>query len=551
MIQIQNPVLKGFHADPAICRVGDTFYIAVSTFEWFPGVLIYRSENLRDWELAGRPLDRLSQLNMAGNPSSGGIWAPCLSHADGKFWLIYTDVKNWAGTPPEYSNGFKDSHNYLVTADSVDGPWSEPVYMNSSGFDPSLFHDDDGRKWFVNMIWDYRPGKNSFAGIVLQEYSHEKKELLGPRKNIFLGSSLALTEAPHVYKRNGWYYLMTAEGGTSYSHAVTLARSRDIRGPYELHPQTPLLSSVTDWTAFQKAEAEGADISTALCEGLQKAGHGSMVPVSDSEWVLAHLCGRPLPGSLSCPLGRETALQRLTWRDDDWPWPESSVPQTVVNFKDMSDTPDAAPSAPYTWRDDFDSAEAAPELQSLRVPLDERVDLKAKPGWLCLLGAESPESRFRQSLLARRVQHFSWSAETRMQFDPEDFQQFAGLIVRYDERNQYILRMHAGDKSRFELGLIVYDAGTIDLPLGENEKILDSNEVYLGVDVHEASLQFRWSSDGSNWQPIGPVLDASKLSDEYAMPLGFTGTFVGISCFDTSGRNTPAYFDYLEYNEKT
>ncbi|AFG37459.1 glycoside hydrolase family 43 protein [Spirochaeta africana] len=549
MNQIQNPVLKGFHADPAICRVGDTFYIAVSTFEWFPGVLIYRSSNLRDWELAGRPLERVSQLNMAGNPSSGGIWAPCLSYADGRFWLIYTDVKNWAGAPPEYSNGFKDAHNYLVTAETVAGPWSDPIYMNSSGFDPSLFHDDDGRRWFVNMIWDYRPHRNSFAGIVLQEYNHREQKLVGPVQNIFTGSPLKLTEAPHLYKRNGWYYLMTAEGGTSYSHAVTLARSPNIEGPYELHPQTPLLSSVADWQAFRQAETNGGDIIPALCTGIQKAGHGSMAPVSDTVWVLAHLCGRPLPGTLRCPLGRETALQRLVWKDDGWPWPEAAVPQTTVSFPEIGGLPAATEEPPYTWREDFDNAQPAAELQSLRLPLGERADLSINRGWLCLRGAESPESRFRQSLLARRVQHFAWAAETRMRFSPADFQQFAGLVVRYDERTQYILRMHGGDNGQPELGLIVYNDGRIELPLGEQEQPLDSDEVYLGVDVCHADLQFRWSPDGSVWHTIGPVLDASKLSDEYAMPMGFTGAFVGLACFDTSGRKTPAFFDYLAYHE--
>ncbi len=136
---IRNPILPGFNPDPSICRVGGDYYIATSTFEWYPGVQIHHSTDLVNWRLVKRPLDRASQLDMRGNPDSGGIWAPCLSHADGLFWLVYTDVKRLDGN-------FKDAHNYIVTAPAIEGPWSDPVYVNSSGFDPSLFHDDDGTK---------------------------------------------------------------------------------------------------------------------------------------------------------------------------------------------------------------------------------------------------------------------------------------------------------------------------------------------------------------------------------------------------------------------
>jgi xylan 1,4-beta-xylosidase len=150
---IHNPILRGFNPDPSILRVGDDYYIATSTFEWFPGVQIHHSRDLVNWRLLTRPLDRLSQLDMLGNPDSGGIWAPCLSFADGLFYLIFTDVKAWKG------NAYKISHNYLITAPAITGPWSEPIYLNSSGFDPSLFHDDNGRKWLLNI--PRRPCKKS------------------------------------------------------------------------------------------------------------------------------------------------------------------------------------------------------------------------------------------------------------------------------------------------------------------------------------------------------------------------------------------------------
>ena len=242
MPDIKNPILKGFNPDPSILRVGDDYYIATSTFEWFPGVQIHHSRDLKNWRLLTRPLRRASQLNMLGDPDSCGIWAPCLSHDGDQFYLIYTDVKRYGRTSVGGAAGasLRDFHNYMVTAATIDGEWSDPIAMNSSGFDPSLFHDDDGKKWFVNMLWDHRPGQNRFAGIVAQEYSLSERKLVGERVNIFKGTPLGLTEAPHLYKRDGFYYLLTAEGGTAWNHAVTMARSKNLLGPYELHPDTLL-----------------------------------------------------------------------------------------------------------------------------------------------------------------------------------------------------------------------------------------------------------------------------------------------------------------------
>ncbi|OZA72996.1 MAG: glycoside hydrolase 43 family protein, partial [Caulobacter sp. 39-67-4] len=282
---IRNPILPGFNPDTSIVRVGEDYYIATSTFEWFPGVQIHHSRDLVNWRLISRPLNRPSQLNMLGAPDSCGVWAPCLTHSDGLFHLIYTDVKRYGRTTVGGASGasLRDFHNYLVTCDTIDGEWSDPVFLNSSGFDPSLFHDDDGRKWLVNMLWDHRPGRNRFAGIVMQEYSHNARALTGERQVIFEGTPLGLTEAPHIYKRDGWYYLITAEGGTGWNHAVTMARSRDLAGPYELHPDTHILSSRT------RPDAP-----------LQRAGHADLVETPDGQTWAVYLCGRPLPNRGRC-----------------------------------------------------------------------------------------------------------------------------------------------------------------------------------------------------------------------------------------------------------
>src|SRR3712207_6513821 len=190
---IRNPVLPGFNPDPSFLRVGEDYYLATSTFEWYPGVQIHHSRDLVNWRLVAHPLDQAAPLDMRGDPDSCGVWAPCLSHDGERFWLVYTDVKRLDGS-------FKDAHNYITACEAVDGEWSDPWYVNSSGFDPSLFHDDDGRKWFVNMRWDHRRRRSSFDGILLQEYSPAEQRLVGPVRNIFKGSPLGLVEGPHLWK---------------------------------------------------------------------------------------------------------------------------------------------------------------------------------------------------------------------------------------------------------------------------------------------------------------------------------------------------------------
>ncbi|MBA7705873.1 Beta-xylosidase [subsurface metagenome] len=172
---------------------------------------------------------------MLGNPDSCGVWAPCLSYCDGTYYLVYSNVRSFDGV-------WKDTPNYLITTKDIRGEWSDPVKLASSGFDASLFHDDNGRKWYVTLLVDHRRGK-FFGGIDLQEYSEKEKKLTGPVYHIFDGTELGITEGPHLYKLNEYYYLLTAEGGTEYGHAVTLARAKEVTGPYEVHPSNPVLTA--------------------------------------------------------------------------------------------------------------------------------------------------------------------------------------------------------------------------------------------------------------------------------------------------------------------
>lgn len=524
MHDVINPILPGFNPDPCLLRVDRDYYLATSTFEWWPGVRIHHSRDLANWTLAGYALTRKSQLDMRGNPPSCGVWAPALSHADGKFWLVFSDVKA--------CNGYaKDVRNFLVTAPAVDGPWSDPVPLNCSGFDPSLFHDDDGRKWLLNQIWDPRLGCNHFAGISLQEYCPRTRRLLGNSTTIFRGSNLGVTEGPHLYKRDGFYYLVTAEGGTGYTHAVTVARARKLTGPYELSPYHPLLTS-----------------AGALEAPLQKAGHGSLVQTADGSWYLAHLCSRPLGPHRRCILGRETALQAVVWPAGEWPRLAhgGNRPAARLNVPGV----DARPHLP-NFADDFSSPELDPQWNFLREPPDPAwFSLKERCGALRLRGRHSLLSCFDQSLVGIRLMHQKCRVRVGLDFLPAGFQQSAGLVFYYGPGNFHYLLVTGGERGGRELRLLCADNGIYRSPLGSGLRLPDTGTLELSAELHCEDLQFFFAPAGRPRQPAGPVLDATVLSDDRVIEggrWGFTGCFVALCAQDSADSGIPADFTEFVY----
>ena len=536
---IKNPILRGFNPDPSIWRVGEDYYVATSTFEWYPGVQIHHSRDLQNWTLVSRPLDRASQLDMRGDRDSCGVWAPCLSHADGLFWLVYTDMKR-------YDGNYKDSHNYLVTAPAIDGPWSEPIYLNSSGFDPSLFHDGDGRKWVLNMLWDHngirQAGKRGkpgfFAGILLQELDMEQQRLVGPVKNIYSGSEHGLVEGPHILKRDGWYYLITAEGGTGYEHAVTHARARTIDGPYETHPDRHVLTT--------------KDAPDAL---LQRVGHGQLVETPDGQFFHTFLCSRPLPGSRRSPCGRETGIARIELREDGWFYPAGGSPVPPVALEPASATTTRETPEVTTYR--FDGGTLPMDFQWLRSPQPERLfSLDTRPGYLRLHGREAIGSWFEQALIARRQTEWNYSAETLVEFQPETRQQLAGLAAYYNRHQFHYLCIKADPDGNRVLDIQScpgdWPEAHLSFPLDEPLLLPASGPVWLGVDVDGANLDFRYAVEEGQWLSIGPTLDASVLSDEGGRGehACFTGAFVGMAAQDVGGTAHPADFAYFRYENR-
>lgn len=545
-MKIQNPILKGFHPDPSIIRVGEDYYIATSTFEWWPGVRLHHSRDLAHWELICYPLNRTSQLDLKGVGTSQGIWAPCLTYDKGTFYLVYTVVKAF------YCNMY-DTNNYLVTAKDIRGPWSEPVPLNNFGFDPSLFHDDDGRKYMVSMVTDHRVPKKYAGRLVLQEYDPVKKAMTGPIRDIYAVDRIFL-EGPHIFKRNGWYYLFSADTGTGELHGQTIQRSRNVWGPYEMY-RADFMERTDDGEAYSILTSRHRDDIL-----LQKSGHCDLVETQNGEWYAVHLCGRTLgernaqnadkfPGARRYPLGRETSIQKMKWTKDDWlvqdcgEEPQGNTPSEWVEGPGLP----AYPFAEKAVRDDFDCAILDIEYQSLRIPMDEYyLSLTARPGWLRMYGRSGLASQFSQSLIARRWTEFSFHAGVKMEFEPQTFKQLAGLIFWYDTQNYLYLHITYDEELGKVLTILKAENKTYEYLIGYLP-VEAGKPLFLAGDVRNNQIQFSFGYEEPAMEAVGPKFDGSFLSDEACREGWFTGAMVGICCQDMSGFGRYADFDWFEY----
>lgn len=517
---IKNPVLPGFNPDPCMIRVADTYYIAVSSFEWLPGIRVYESKDLVNWDYCTAILT--DQVNLQGNGINCSIWAPQLSYADEQFHLVYTDVKSSV-------RPFKDTHNFLISSPSIYGPWSKPIYLNSSGFDPSLFHDEDGRKWLSNALWDYRletPNKSS--GIVIQEYDPSQEKLIGEAIKIFDRTELGKTEAPHIYKHKGYYYVIMAEGGTGSGHAVTIARSKNVTGPYEVDPDYPMMT------------ASHSPDSTLQC-----AGHASLVETPDGEWYIAHLATRPLQKNYAI-LGRETAIQKVYWDEEGWlrlehggVAPANDVP-APIGFKGERQ------ENHNDFNADFASDSLQPNWNSLRMLPDESwCSLTEAPGKLRIYGGESLHSLFRHHLLGIRQTDFRFRAETKLTFHPNSYLQMAGLLLFLNSEN-YLYAYLTDEDGECVLRMMQSVNGNFSI-LDPAIKVAENNEgveLAITAEAETGYFEYRFSKD-SDWLPLAADLDLTFLSG------GFTGNFIAIASHDMNQyKGCYADFEKFTYQGK-
>ena len=538
---LNNPVLPGFNPDPCICRKDNDYYIAVSTFEWFPGIPVYHSRDMKHWELYTHVLTDDEKTDLKKLPSAKVIWAPCLTYCkeEDLFYVVY-------GIMNSMNARYFDVDNYLITARDIKGPWSEPVYLHSAGFDASILHDDDGRKYIVSLDWETREGYEKPGAICMAEYDPVNKEIKGYPKRIWSGGTdRGCIEAPHLTKRNGYYYIMCAEGGTGYNHCVTMGRSKNVWGKYEGDPKNPVLTSNP---AVSNERHDPDHLKTKYFNPgtlLQKAGHGSYVETSLGEVYLVHLCSRPFVPELRCTLGRETAMQKMYWTGDGWLRMADGT-NIAKEFYEESALEDY-PVCQIPSFDGFDSGTLGNWYYAPRIMPGRFADVKSRPGYVRIYGQESLTSLNKTSILARKLTSVYAVITTKMEFIPEVHQHSAGLILYYDNMNYIYLRKYYSETlAQSALSVIQLENGIKTEFVNTRIPIKDV-PVYLRLVIEGRTSQFSWSYDGISYSGIGIQFDTTKFSDEYCKYGEFTGTMTGIACTDQIKHKHYADFDFFEY----
>jgi alpha-N-arabinofuranosidase len=509
-VGFRNPVLAGSHPDPSICRVGDDYYLVTSTFEYFPGLPIHHSRDLVNWRLIGHAIDRPEQIELDDIAASDGLYAPTIRYAQGTFYVVCTLV-----------GGRGESGNFVVTAKDPAGPWSQPTWLHEAdGFDPSLFFDEDGRSWFCATTQQDDAGHTS---VWVQEFSTEKLHLIGKPAHIWQGAlrGARWAEAPHIYRIDGAYYLLAAEGGTSREHAVVVARSDEITGPYEGCERNPVLTA--------RHLGDGAPVIST--------GHADLVQTPQGQWWAVLLGVRD--GERG-NLGRETFLTSVGW-ERGWPVFNPGVGHVRL-LEEQRPTTDDVPWPATPRCDSFDGPALAPTWLFLRTPREKWWSLTDRAGHLRLrLRPDDLTQRANPSFICRRLQHRSYAVFTSLDFTTESASESAGLAVMHSDA--YQLRFEVAFTDRRVLRVVRRAAGVDELVAEISAK---AGVVRLGIEAAGPSYTFS-VADGSGWATVAHA-DASHLS--YQVAGGFFGAVVGIFATSHGAESTNvADFDTFEYAE--
>jgi xylan 1,4-beta-xylosidase len=506
-----NPVLPGFHPDPSICRVGGDFYLVTSSFEYFPGVPIFHSRDLVHWQPIGHVLTRRSQLSLEGIRSSGGIYAPTLRHWRGRFYLVTTLVDGGG--------------NFFVTAKNPREPWSDPVWLDEEGIDPSFFFEGE-------TLYYTRNGKGSDRDhpVIWQTtVDPATGKLERPARPIWPGTGGIWPEAPHLYKIGTTYYLFTAEGGTGYDHSIVVGRSSSPFGPFEPCPFNPVLTH-----------------RDRPRHPIQATGHADLVELADGTHWAVLLGIRPV-GGRHHHLGRETFLAPVTWTNDGWPRIGTRVDSRErVELRMRAPLLARQPSAPVAARDDFATPRLAPAWSFLRNPGAGDWSLAERPGFLRLVGAPATlDDVGAPAFVGRRQQHFRVRCRAALEFDPRTPNEEAGMTVRANENDHYDLAI-VHRQGRREARLLARTRGRTRAVAAAS---IPPGPVTLEVRATETRYEFRVRA-GRAWVALGSLSTRALSAETVGRPGQdyFTGVFIGLYATGRGERSTSkADFDWFEY----
>ena len=528
-----NPIISGHNADPSICLVGDNYFLVTSSNEYFPGIPIYQSKDLVNWKMIGHVLNRPSQLNLDSVACTKGVFAPTIRYNKGIFYVVSTLTGVEEGKP---------AGNFIVTAKNPEGPWSDPVWLkDAKGIDPSLFFDEDGKVYYQGNYSPQPKKWSNHRNIWIQEFDVKNMQLIGNKVDILDGSDfyqkgnidgglnegVDFFEAPHLYKKDGKYYLIAGHGGTFQNHAVSVWRSDHVFGPYEINPANPILT-------HRDLPANHPITST---------GHADLVQTQTGEWWMVYLGRRPYGGEIHI-LGRETFLSPIGWTSA---WPVVNPNGTIGRGELSLQKPNLKEKK---WnsilaKDEFNGKLLDPRWTFIRTPHSPWWSLSDRKGFLRLqLRPEIISGIVNPSFMGRRQESPNCSTTIKMEFVPATDNEEAGLVVERDKDNYF----------RFILGK---EAGQTVLRLfqrnsakPEDELIAKSGvgagSVYMKISSEGVFYTFSYSLNGKEWYVLKDKLDGSFLG--MAGAGRFTGTFIGIyASANGKGSQNHADFDWFEY----
>ncbi len=495
-----NPIIPGFYPDPSICRVEQDYYLVNSSFEYFPGVPVFHSRDLVNWKQIGYCLTRPSQLPLEGVRASGGIFAPTIRFHNGLFYMVTTNVSQGG--------------HFYVTASDPAGPWSEPVWLNTFGIDPSFFFDEDRKVYFTHT---------GPEGIYQSELDLQQGKPKHKPRMIWAGTGGAYPEGPHLYKINGMYYLMIAEGGTEYGHMITMARSNSSWGPFESNPSNPIVSNRSNRSP------------------IQGTGHGDLFQDHLGNWWMVFLAFRPLGYPPAYNLGRETYLAPVIWNEAGWPEVNQGK---MISLEMEGPLPDRKPWPSMPVRDDFNEAQPGLAWNYLRNPQLDNYSLTDRPGWLRLTGSERTLSEAASpTWLGRRQQHFTVQVSTQLDFDPQQEGEEAGLTAYMNPTHHYEVGVIRQDGQRQVI--VRRRIGSLCAIVGQQK--VSPGPVVLEIRADEEGYSFGCiTASGDSLELSAARGERRYLCTETAG--GFTGVYFALYA---SGNGQPAqtaaYFDWFDY----
>ena len=498
----QNPIIPGFYPDPSICLAGEDYYLVNSSFEFFPGVPLFHSRDLVNWEQISYVLTRKSQLSLQDSRTSGGIFAPTIRFQEGRFYMVTTNVTGGG--------------NFYVWTDDIRGEWSDPIWLDQKGIDPSLFFDDDGTVYYQGTHTD-EDGRQCIGQFALDIKTGER---LTPTRPIWYGTGGKCPEGPHMYKIFDKYYLMIAEGGTEYGHSETIARADNPWGPFESCPHNPILTH------------RHKDVGSGTLHAL---GHADMVQTPQKDWRMVFHAIRPSRFMLH-HIGRETMIAPFAWDADGWP--------VLPPITEMMELPEGTgrgnePYAPF--RDDFRKPDLGLKWSFLRNPGRENYSLSEKPDAIALTAGEMTlEDNGSPTMIAHRQQHFEAIAQVMMDFEPTTENAEAGMTVFHTKDHHYdIVVTKSGRKKKAFLRRRACDM----LVESEPVKLPESGPVKLLIRASRLGYKFFAGTEGGELQLLGE--GCTQLLSTECMVCTFTGCFFGL--YAQGEKGAKAYFSGYSY----